>query len=96
MRKVIIRRSYLENGYFKNRTNKSFSAWKKQKNYCSRLYKKEHKKYFNKLTPSFVNDNELFWKTVNPFFSNKGNFGSNIKLVEKDEFLQDDKKLLKN
>ena len=38
-----------------------------------------------------MNDNKLFWKTVKPFFSNKGSFGNKIKLVENDELLQDDK-----
>ena len=41
----------------------------------------------------FPFDNKLFWKTIKPFFSNKGSSGSNIKLVEKDEILQDDKKI---
>ena len=68
-------------------------AHKKQKNYCSRLYKKERKKLFNKLYPSFVSDNKLFWKKVKLFFLNKGSSGKNIKLVEKDEVLQDDKKI---
>ena len=90
MRKAIKRRFYLENVYFKKRMDKSLRAYKKQKNYCSRLFKKERKKFFNKLNPSFFNDNKLFWKTIKPFFSNKGSSGSNIKLVEKDEILQDD------
>ena len=77
----------------KKRTDKSLRAYQKQKNYCSRLYKRERKKFFNKLNPFFVNDNKLFWKTIKPFFSNKGSSGSNIKLVEKDEILQDDKKV---
>ena len=38
--------------------------------------------------PYFVTDNKSFWKTIKPFFSNKGNYGSQIK--EKDEVLQDD------
>ena len=86
-------RSYLENVYFKKRTGKSLREYKKQKNYCSRLYKKELKKFFNNLNPSFRNDNNLFWKTIKPFYSNKGSSGSNMKLVEKDELLQDDKKI---
>ena len=93
MRKAVIRRSYWENFYFKKRTDKSSRAYKKQKSYSSRLYKKERKKFFNKLNPFFVNDNKLFWKTIKPFFSNKGSSGSNIKLVEKDEILQDDQKI---
>ena len=35
----------------------------------------------------------MFWKTVILFFSNKGSSGSNMKLVEKGEVLQDDKKI---
>ena len=35
-------------------------------------------------------DNRLFWKTIKPFFSNKGNHRGNIKLVEGDKLLQDD------
>ena len=35
----------------------------------------------------------MFWKTVKPLFLNKGSFEGNIKLVEKDEVLQDDKKI---
>ena len=93
MRKAIMRRSYLKNVYFKKRTDKSLRAYKKQKNYFSRLYKKERKKFFKKLNPSFVNDNTLFWETIKPFFSNKGSSGSNIKLVEKDEILQGDIKI---
>ena len=32
-------------------------------------------------------------KTVKSFFSNKGNFAPNIKLVEKNEFLQNDQEI---
>ena len=92
MLKAIMRRSCLENVYFKKRTDKSLRAYKKQKTSCSRLYKKECKKFFNKLNPFFVND-KLFWKMIKPFFSNKGSSGSNTKLVEKDEILQVDKKI---
>ena len=94
-----MRRSHLEKVYYKNKSDKSFKAYKKQKNLCSRLYKKERKQFFSNLNPSFVTDNKLFWKTIKPFFSNKGHYGLQIKLVEKDEVLQDDdliaKELLK-
>ena len=84
-----MRRSHLEKVYYKNKSEKSFKAYKKQKNFCSRLYKKERKRFFNSLNPSFVTDNKLFWKTIKPFFSNKGSYGSQIKLLEKDEVFQD-------
>ena len=85
LRKAIMKRSYLEKIYLKKKTTQSLEKYKKQKNYCSRLYKKERKKFFNNLNTSFVNDNKLFWKTVKPFFSNKGSFGNKIKLVENEE-----------
>ena len=90
LRKAIMRRSDLEKVYYKSKSEKSFKAYKKQKNFCSRLYKKERKRFFNNLNPSFFTDNKLFWKTNKPFFSNEVNYGSQIKLVEKDEVLQDD------
>ena len=78
----------MKKSIFKKKTDQSLRAYKKQKNYCSRLYKKERKKFFNGLNPSFVTDNKLFWKTVKPFFLDKGNYGANIKLIEGEEVLQ--------
>ena len=53
LRKAIMKRvtrSYLQNLYFKKRTGHFLRNCKKQKNYFSRLYKKERKNFFNKLT----------------------------------------------
>ena len=93
LRKTIMRRSYLEKIYFKKRTDQSLTAYMKQKNYCSRLYKKDRKNFFSSLNPFLVKDNKLFWKSVKPFFSNKGNLGPNIKLVEKNELIQTDQEI---
>ena len=90
LRKSIIRRSHLKKDYCKNKSEKKFKAYKKQKNFCSRLYKKERKRFFNNLNTSFVTDNKFFWKTIKLFFSNKGNYVLQIKRVGKDVVLQDD------
>ena len=37
-----------------------------------------------------MSDNKLVWKTIKPFFSNKGNHRGNTKLVEGDKLLEDD------
>ena len=92
LRKATMKRSYLEKVYFEKQATQSLEKYKKQKNYCSRLYQKESKNFFMSLNTSFVNDNKLFSKVVKPFFSNKGSFGNKIKLVENDELLQYDKK----
>ena len=42
LRKAIMGRSYLEKKYLK-KADKYLRAYKKQKNYCSRFYKKERK-----------------------------------------------------
>ena len=43
LRKAIMRRSKFEKIYFRNQTNESLKTYKKQKYYCSKLYKKERK-----------------------------------------------------
>ena len=59
--------SYLEKFYFKKKTPDSLKKITKQKNYCSRLYKKERKKYFGSLDPRRISDNKGFWKNIQTF-----------------------------
>ena len=49
--------------------------------------------FFNKLSESVVSDHRKFWKTVKPLFSNKGNYGNKIKLVENEDIIDDDTKI---
>ena len=56
--------AYLENLYFKKRTDHSLRNYKKQKNYYGRLYKLEIIVFFNGLNTIFLSDNKLFWQTV--------------------------------
>ena len=93
LRKAIMKKSQLENIYSKTLTEKSLKPYKKQKNYVSRLYKKESKLFFDSLNSSVILDNRKFWKTVKPLFSNKGNYGNKIKLVENEEIIDDDTKV---
>ena len=44
LRKAVMRTSELETKYFKLKANDTLKAYKKQKNYSSRLYRKERKK----------------------------------------------------
>ena len=84
-----MKRSQLENIYNKTLTEKSLKAYKNQKNYVSRLYKKERKMFFNSLNSSVISDNQKFWKTVKSLFSKKGNYGNKIKFVENEEISDD-------
>ena len=60
LRKAIMRRSNLQTKYFKTRTPESLKKYRKQKNYCSRLYKKECKTFLNNLKVSNITDNKTF------------------------------------
>ena len=68
LRKAIMRRSQLQTKYFKNKSQKDYLAFKKQRNFCSKLYKKERKNYYNSLDIKNITDNKQFWKTIKPFF----------------------------
>ena len=75
--KAIMKRYCLKNIYFKKQNNYSLRKYKKQKNYCSRLYEKGRKKFFNNVNPKFASDS----------------YNANIKLTDKDEIIQNDKKI---
>ena len=65
---------------------------KKQKNYCSRLYKRERKSFFESIDSSKITDNKTFWKNIQPFFSEKRKTVNKITLVnENEDILSNDK-----
>ena len=71
LRKGIMKRSELESKYVKNNTNENLKSYKNQINFCSKLYKKERKKCYERLDLNNVTDKKNFWKTVKPFLSDK-------------------------
>ena len=72
LRKAIMKRSNLENKYRNNSTSENREIYRKHKNYCSRLYKKERKKYYAKLDLKNITDSKRFWNTIKPFLTGKG------------------------
>ena len=56
-RKAVMRRSELKIKYLKNSTLENFKKFRKQKKFCSRLYKKERKRFLDKLDIKLVTDN---------------------------------------
>ena len=81
----IIKRSYLEKLYLKKKTTESLKKYKKHKNFCSKLYKKERKKYFDTLDVNKITDNKAFWKNIQPLFSEKRKFANKITLEDSEE-----------
>ena len=90
LRKSIMKRSQLENIYLKRKTTENLKAFKKQKNFCSKLYKKERKKFYSNLNTKNITDNKLFWRTVKPFLADKTPTSSDITLVKDDKIISDE------
>ena len=72
---------HLQNKYFKSRSTDDCTAYKRQINYCSRLYKKEIKTYYKNLNLKDIIDNKKFWKTIKPIFSDKAPQSNKITIV---------------
>ena len=95
LRKANMRRSELESKYFKNKTNENKARFKKQKNFCSKLYKKERKKFYSNLELNEIIDNKLFWKTIKPLLSEKSIQSSKISLASNNKVISEDLELAK-
>ena len=93
LRKAIMRRTQLQNRFYKSRTLDDSKAFKKQRNYTSRLYKIQRKKFYNNIDLNKFTDNKTFWKNVNPLFSEKNKSQNKITLVENDKIITDDTEL---
>ena len=93
IRKAIMKRSELATKYRARPNEENQKAFKKQRNFCNRLYKKERKKYYNNLDLRKITDNSKFWNTVKPCLSNKGTTSQKISLKEGEEIVTDDSKI---
>ena len=80
-----MKRSYLLKIYFKKKTPDSLKKFKKQNNYCSRLYKKERKEYLESLDPRRISGNKSFSKKIQPFLSEKRKISNKITLADNKE-----------
>ena len=84
-----MKRSELASKYHTTKDTKDYNNYKKQRNFCSKLYKKD---FYDNLNIKDITDNKKFWKTLKPLVSDKGTCGSSkINLVVDDENLSDDK-----
>ena len=71
LRKAIKSRSQLETKHLQSKTQNDLKLYKKHKNFCSKLHKRERRKYYESLDTKNVLDSKKFWKTMRPFLSDK-------------------------
>ena len=67
-----MRHSRLKNIYNKTRSPENWDNCKKQRNFCVDLLRKTKRSYFEQINITDIFSNKKFWKTIKPFFSNKG------------------------
>ena len=78
LRKATMRRSQLETKYLKTKTQTDLKLYKKHKNVCSKLYKRERRKYYGSLDMKNFLDTKEFWKTMRPLFLIKTQFSRRL------------------
>ena len=70
------------------RTKKNY---RKQRNFCVSLLRKEKKKFFENLPTKNIIDNKTFWKTVQPLLSDKCRLP--VTLVKENDVISDNGKI---
>ena len=90
LRKAMMHRSQLETKYRKQPTDINSERYRKQKNFCSKLNKKERKKFYSNIHLMQLTDNKTFWQNMKPFLSDKNKATEKITLVSDDKIFSDD------
>jgi hypothetical protein len=88
--KATMTRARLRNKFLKDRSDVNRKAFSKQRNFCSSLLRKTKKKYYGNLNTNSITDNKKFWKTINPFLSDKTQKSDKITLIENDEIVSNE------
>ena len=91
--KAVMTRSRLRNKFVKNPSNENKVAYTRYRNYCTGLFRKEKKYFYNNLDTKLVTDNRKFWKTVKPLFSDKHFSNNKITLLEGEEIISNDQQI---
>ena len=72
LRKAIMMKSRLKKRFNKTRSDENLSLYKTQRNFCMKLLRKTKKDYFSKVNSKLALDNKNFWRTMKPYFPDKG------------------------
>ena len=94
---AFIHRSKLKNQHDKNPNELNKGMYKKQRNFCVTLLRREKKKYYNNLNLKIFQDNKKFWQRIKPLFSNiQIDLQKNIIIVENDKIISSSDKVAEN
>ena len=88
-------KTQLKRKFNSNKSDENYKNYKKQRNYYVKFLRKTKMDYFQNMDVNKVHDNKMFWKAVNPRFSNKCKTANTIILTEEDMIMKT-KKLIVN
>ena len=91
--RAIMKRTKLRNRFLKDMSESNRVAYNTQRNYCVSLVRKAKKSYSTNLDHEKIVDNKIFWKTIKPYFTDKGINHNNITLVENEETVSKNKEI---
>ena len=94
LRKAMMRRSQLLTRYHKSKDKSDHLLYKKQRNFVSKMYKKEKKRFYKNLDIRNILDNKTFWKYMKPLFSDKTECKPKITLVNGSDIISEDQELV--
>ena len=94
--KEIIYRSKSNNNFNKHPNEENKRLYKRQRNFCVALLKREKKKYYNNLGLRIFKDNKKFWPTVKPPFSDKQRSERNIVIINDEKLYSDNTVVAEN
>ena len=80
LRKAIMNRSKFKNCFNKCSTRENWCNYKTQQNYCVSLLEKTKQQYFKNLNLNGVTNNKNFWRSIKPYFNEKGSGSDKIVL----------------
>ena len=85
--KAFMHRSKLKNKCHKCPSDKNKTLYKKYRNYCVSLLKKEKRIFYTNLDLNVIADNKKFWQNVKPLFSGKNKSQTSITLIENENIV---------
>ena len=94
--RVVMKRTRMRNKFLRGRTEANRRAYNIQTNYCVSLIRKTKRDYYSNLNHKQVTDNKIFWKTIKPFFTDKGINNEKITLIENGEELLKNEEVTEN
>ena len=86
-------RARLKNKKQKYPTQRNEDLYRKQRNYCVSLLRKEKKNHYNNIKLSVMKDQKNFYDIVKPKFTGKSKLKEKITLIENDELISDEGKV---